>query len=687
MTTAQTPAPRRHVLLVGIDAYTRVEPLFGSVNDIDAVEALLLDRLRVPEEAITKLTAPHDWHARSPRVPEREATSENIRAALTALAGDNVKPGERVLIWYCGHGTQLSRKSSPRTPREALVPVDAREDSLLYDYELNGLLRRIAGRSGDLTVILDCCCSAGATRSTLRPQGSGVRFCRIDAPKESDARPRSADPSSEAPFRGNLRAANPRDPSEPSPGLLSSLDPSDPSYLVAAACQSNERAHEGSDALGKTRGAFSQALLERLAARPDDHIETMRWADIWQSLREQVTARFPGQSPILLGRRERRLFGGPFRRQDPGYPILREGTKYRLLAGTMAGLTEDARVAVYGPTPDFFPPLNSAEDVQARIGVVRVDSATPSSCTAVGPELPLVEGARGRLLTPGRPEALVVGLEPYDAELAKWLEGDRWMHVVPAAKAASEIEEALVGTDASGMRWIGDEIYGPRGGDDGEPPLVRVPFRDRENLLRGLLHYAKYNLPLRLARRSIDLPGALRVRLLDCRNMPHLTGEELQDPELYAKLSEVPADPKGRYRYLIGDGQPVCIVVENTSSERLYTTLINCATSGRVELLGGPLEIPSRQRQTFWLHGHLGSPFPYSLPPGRSSGVERLIVAATTAPNVDLSPLEQNKSFDEVIGRTYRDMVPRDPDPRELWTATMVTTKIVRVPAGSEWTP
>jgi hypothetical protein len=36
-----------HAVLVGIDAY-RAKPLFGCVNDVDAVRALLVARARVP---------------------------------------------------------------------------------------------------------------------------------------------------------------------------------------------------------------------------------------------------------------------------------------------------------------------------------------------------------------------------------------------------------------------------------------------------------------------------------------------------------------------------------------------------------------------------------------------------------------------------------------------------------------
>src|SRR5262245_39951039 len=108
-------SPRYRVLLVGIDAYTGVSPLQGCVNDADAMESILVERVGVPRDAITRLTSPHPWQKRSPRVPEEAATSANLRAALEALDSDAVEPGDRVLIHYSGHGTQV-------LPRRATVP-------------------------------------------------------------------------------------------------------------------------------------------------------------------------------------------------------------------------------------------------------------------------------------------------------------------------------------------------------------------------------------------------------------------------------------------------------------------------------------------------------------------------------------------------------------------------------------
>jgi hypothetical protein len=656
-----TSIPRCHVLLVGIDDYIAVNPLFGCVNDIDAIEALLLDRLHVPADAITKLAAPHAGSERRPRLPERAPTYDNLRASLEALAGDGVEPGDRVLIYYAGHGTQVLPWES-RIAREALVPSDTHEGApLLYDYELNDHLLRIARRTGDLTVVLDCCCSAGATRRALSPRDAIVRFCPMDAPPRP--RRRSTGDMAEAPG-----------------GFLSSLDPGDPGYLVAAACQSHEAAHEGRNDLDQQHGAFTATLLALVSAQSDDRLESLRWVDVWHALRERLSTRYPGQHPWLVGRAERRLFGGPFRLHDPGYAMAQEGTTVRIAAGTMVGLTPGARVAVYGPTPDFFPLIGSAEDRAARIGVLEVEAASPSSCTAapIGSPFTLIEGARGRLVAPGKGDELVVQLEPHDAELARWLEREARLRIVLAARPPGEVDlvEAYVGQDADGRRWLGDEIHGQgtaRG--DGEPPLAWVPSGDNDALLRALLHYAKYNLTLRLPRRCRDLPGALRVRVLDCRNLSALAAMDLQDP----RLPEVTPDPEGRHRYLLEHGQPVCVVVENRSSERLFANLLNCATSGRVEMLGTTqLELPPGRKQTFWRRGHLGDAFRCGLPSDRASGIDRLVAVASTAPDVDLSFLKEARSFDEAIRSSTRDMLPEEQQPRELWTAAFVTMKIVR---------
>ncbi len=645
------PLPRHHVLLVGIDAYPnpKVDPLYGCVNDVDALEAIFLDRLSVPPAAITKLVAPHTGSVRTSRVPEDKPTSNNFRRALEALAGDTVRPGDRVFFYYSGHGTQVFS----RTACEALVPVDTvGRDELLYDYEINEILRRVAKRTEDLTVILDCCCSAGATRSTLATRGTGIRFCRIDDWDTDVPAPRQRS-------------------TEVSTGLFSSFDPSDPGFLVVASAQSGEAAHEGRETRGIRHGAFTAALLELLDSHSADKLDALRWTDVWQLLRARVTSAFPGQHPCLIGRSERRVFGGPFQRQDPGFPIRRVGDKYEIQAGTLVGVGVGAKVAVYGREPSFFPTLHSAADLAARLGLLRVESATSSSATAlpVGNVFRIDEGTRGRLVEPGRADKLVVALEPFNADLARYLESEALVSVVPASGRADNEVEAVVGLSSDGCFWIGDEIF------DNDAPLVRIPASDRVALVQGLLHYARYNLPSRLVRRCRDGVGALRMRVLDAGASSLLGPEELHDPP----LPEAEPDPDRRYRYQITDGQPVCFSVENRSSARLYVNVINCSASGKVEILGPTqLEIAPKRRQTFWMRGHLGKPFPCRISAGRVSNVERLVVVGTTSPDVDLGYLRVSESFANAVATRYGERSAVDKEPSDWWTAASVTVKIVR---------
>src|SRR4051812_11415231 len=145
-----------HALLIGCDKYPPSQPsLTGCVNDIDAVEQLLL---RNPELTspptrlkITRLAAPLPGsRSASPRAPTSQLpTRTNIVAALQALAGPNVKADDRVLIHYSGHGGQWQYRNG-RGWYECLVPCD---EQLLYDDEMNAFVAAIAERTTDVTVV------------------------------------------------------------------------------------------------------------------------------------------------------------------------------------------------------------------------------------------------------------------------------------------------------------------------------------------------------------------------------------------------------------------------------------------------------------------------------------------------------------------------------------------------------
>lgn len=644
---------RHHVVLIGIDAYPKGKALHGCVNDVDALESVFIDCLGVPPEAITKLVAPHAGSKRPGRVSEEKPTAEKIRAALEALTTNKVCPGDRVFIHYSGHGTQTFSSFS-RAAREALVPVDGFSGGeLLFDYELNDILRRIAERTEHLTVVLDCCCSAGATRSGLASRSSAIRFCRVDD------EPLAAHPA-------HTRSAGQHS------GLLSNLDPSDPGFLVAASAQSGEWANENNDAHGVRHGAFTAALLDILATISPDKLDSLRWVDIWHRLRSRVTASFTGQHPCLIGRHERRVFGGPFRLQDAGFPITEINGAYHLHAGTLIGLGVGATVAVYGEEPRFFPKIDSPEDKAVRRGLLRITSATASSAIAsplgIPPQLESTS-SRGRLVQSGAADKLVVALEPYDSQLAKYLESEGGFRVVSFANPGDQEIEALVHWSSNGFWWLGDDVFGL------DAPLVQGQTLDRLTLVDALRHYARYHLPLRLARRDRQGLDWLRLRVLDATSARMLDPEEWHDPA----LPEADPDPDRRFRYEVLHGQPICFSLENRSPYPLCTNVINCSASGRVEILGPTqLQIAPNRKQTFWLRGELGKPFPCSVSAGREFNIERVVAVGTSSPEVDLSYLRVKESFAESLGARSRTTRTEKEGPSEFWTATSITVKIVR---------
>ncbi len=641
------PSPRYRAVLIGIDAYAQ-RPLRGCVNDIDQIERVLIDRLGIPPERITRFAAPGAGAASTTRLQSRDPTRDELRAFLDRLSGE-VGPEDAVFLYYSGHGSRVTTEvNGQRISREALVPVDCWNDAdpqhhrLLYDYELNGLLARIAEKAGDLTVVLDCCHSASVDR------GEGERQVEIS---ETQQLPPQALPG------GDLA----KDVS----GLASAAA----AHMLVAACRANESAYEArpDETWPRQHGAFTRTLIEILGAL-DQPLQSLRWWDISIALTDRLKALADAnrpQNPLIAGHEGRRVFGGPWARRDLGYALSQNGESFRIGAGTLTGLSEGAEVAVYGAEPDRFPILNSAQDHAARIGLLRVDKAESSSCTAVsvngGFKLP--QGARGRLVRSGEPDHLTVALDPFDAPLAASLAAWGIVGVPPETPG---VEARL--RRQNGQLHLGDEIYGV----GGQPPLASFPG-SQPGLAEAVLdHYARYRQTLRLPGRCRDLAGALEVKLLDCPER-QISPEDLQAPG----FDELPSDNPWRYKVKEGDG--FVIRIANRSLDPLHVFVLNCAGSGRVQHLGSA-QIPAGAMHVLWDSRKLGIPFYPTVAAERTEIVERLIVVGTTLPDQDLSYLEIDSSFAEVIARfPDREFGTRSLSPLvEKWTAETVTVRIYK---------
>ncbi len=264
----------------------------------------------------------------------------------------------------------------------------------------------------------------------------------------------------------------------------------------------------------------------------------------------------------------------------------------------------------------------------------------------------------------GEPDNLVVALDPFDTQLAASLAAWGIVGAPPKTPGA----EARLRRE-NGQLHLGDETYGD--GADGRTPLVS--FRgDEPGLAEVVLdHYARYRQALRLPSRC-DLAGVLEVKLLGSPER-QISPEDLQAPG----FDELPSDDPWRYK--VREGEGFVVRIENRAKEPLQVFVLNCAGSGRVEHLGSA-QIPAGAMHVLWSSRKLGIPFYPTVATDRTEIVDRLIVVGTTLPDQDLSYLELDNSFAEVIARfPDREFGTRSLSTLvERWTAEAVTVRIYK---------
>lgn len=692
---AERAAASLHVVLIGIDVYSGgVSPLRGCVNDIDEIQELLLNRLGVPANRIKRFAAPlRGGPPRPTTVPTQAPTQANLIAALTAL-GDEVQPGDRVFIYHSGHGTRsevIDPRDNSRYYREALLATDsnmADGERLLFDWELNRLLGRIAARTPAVTVVLDCCFSAGATREV--PE-KGVRPRFVESPRPFALPPEVAPP----PATGERGAAR-------------RLGVGAGDFMVVAACLDDERARESDGSGGeppapgrqqKTHGLLTRALVDQLSALEDTTLSELRWGQIWRTVVAKVEAMNANQHPWLSSSPVRRVFGGPPEEGDIGYSVTFDAASatYRLNAGSLVGVTEGAVVALYPElgTPGataVFPPVGTPEDLRERIGLVRVISTAPATSSAKAdpamppPSPPPSALMRGRLIRPGEAAKLVVALAPHDEAMANRLAASPFLKI---AQAGDKGQITLV--QRSDKSWaITDDIYGT--GEEPGPPLPTLPFlantappADARDIAVALVeHYYLYAAPLRIARNCADLEHCLQMTLLDCNKQIGVLPPELaQNPPLPALQPARRANYEvkaGRFDTVndrwITLGDCYCIQIENPSDIDLWVTLVNCDSEGRVSIYASRYLIARKSRATFWSSsGVLGDPMCATLAAGQSLGVDRFVAIATTNNTASLDYLRRDTSFAE-IASGVEEKGEHARGASERWTADVVVVRM-----------
>lgn len=660
----QTPA-NFHALLIGVDDYP-VQALSGCVNDIDAVQRLLLESVPgITPGSIRRLASPRAGTRHETTVEEEPASFANIRAALADLASDKVQDTHRVFIYYSGHGKQVPVVASNghTFQREALVPVDFLRKNgqyeWLYDYEINEALRKITEHTRRVTLILDCCHAAGSFREG-DPPGSATRSLdQIELTPVPDTGAARGATTGDSAARGQ---------DDDAAWLGRGIE----ACHVVSACLEHETARETTQD-NLRHGLLTRAFTTALRAIPEHDRPTALWGRIWSAMRADVVRSNPYQTPRMEGNAQRLVFSGPPVNGDAGIPVGRGPTAgtYRIEAGTMAEITKDTELAIYGAEPSYFPELGSDDDLRHRLGVVRVTDARLDSAdaSAVNTAFDIPADARGRVIKPGGVLRCSVRAENrelnpgIDPEIASSVEGSQLIELV------GPDEPAPVRLEQHGDRWL---LIDDQHGNGVDAPILFALGSEELFCARAVLeHYHAYSLPVRMATRGAaeGLPDALDLQLLSSPD--ELTPEQAQA----AQLDEVPRD-KGRYQTVVR--APVCVRVRNRSTLPLSVTLIDASATGEVQKLGDVV-INAGQSHMFWAKGILGKPFKMTLEPGVPRARDRLVVIGRTSTASSLDYLRNDKTFANVVAdchaRYGRGMAEDDEDAsREILAGNAAST-------------
>ncbi|SIQ00410.1 protein of unknown function [Rhizobium sp. RU20A] len=175
-TTALAAGPATaadRALLIGIGTYQNLPPelfLHGPKNDVVAMQGLLTKTLGFAPETIKVLK-------------DGEATRDTVTGQIQQWLIDGTKPGDRVYLYFSGHGLQVKDLSGDEEDGmdEALAPFDIKPGdtdftNTILDDELEPLLAKLKDRQ--VTVVIDACHSGTISRSLSVDVANGIEGAR-----------------------------------------------------------------------------------------------------------------------------------------------------------------------------------------------------------------------------------------------------------------------------------------------------------------------------------------------------------------------------------------------------------------------------------------------------------------------------------------------------------------------------
>jgi hypothetical protein len=157
------PKASRHALIIGIGEYSTsgIMPLKGVKHDMQSAKSIA-QTMSIPDDNITYLR-------------DEQATAQQIRQAVQDL-NSRVRPGDRVFVYYSGHGTRWVDPVEPEHCTEGLLSTDGKAIS---NIEISDLLAPIASKTDKLLVFYDACHSGGIVNQPMRTRALNVAGAMI----------------------------------------------------------------------------------------------------------------------------------------------------------------------------------------------------------------------------------------------------------------------------------------------------------------------------------------------------------------------------------------------------------------------------------------------------------------------------------------------------------------------------
>ncbi|GAA3448431.1 caspase family protein [Dactylosporangium matsuzakiense] len=357
----------RIALLIGAQTYR----LTGVGNDVEAMAGALARR----GFAVTRAEGP-------------EAARAGILDAYERLIRD-ARAGDPVVVYFSGHGG-LARppRTAPGPKLQFLVPTDydqSREGDFrgVTGPELSVLLVRLTSVTRNVTVILDACHAAHASRGPVLVKAL-PRTPYLDVAAHLERLRRCGLDTAARDALGN------------------------PDAVRIVACGREQPAFEFTNAAGHRAGVLTDALVAALAAAGE---RPVTWAGLMAPVRERVRAAIPFQRPEAEGPALRALF------EDAAVPLPPPPTR----AALGARVTIAWGVVVAGaarPLPAEGAALRAGDRVYV---VVRNDGAAPIHVSMLAfdalarPSLVTTLDPSGAVLHPG--EEHVIGRDEHDGRL------------------------------------------------------------------------------------------------------------------------------------------------------------------------------------------------------------------------------------------------------------------------------